>query len=44
MTGPANARRQIIQQAEDHWPNRPLALAIRRQEAIRGRHPSSLDT
>jgi len=24
--------------------NRPLALAIRREEAIRGRHPSSFDT
>jgi hypothetical protein len=41
MTIPADARRQIIRRAEEPCVNRPLALAIRREETIRGRHPPS---
>jgi hypothetical protein len=41
MTIPADARRQAIRRAEDRCMNRPLALAIRREEAIRDRHPPS---
>jgi hypothetical protein len=39
MTIPADARRQVVRRAEDRCINRPLALAIRREETIRGRHP-----
>ena len=41
MTIPADARRQVIQRAEFCCMNRSLALAIRREEAIRHRHPPS---
>ena len=41
MTIPADAPRQAIRRTEFRRINRPLTLPIRREEAIRDRHPPS---